>query len=95
MFEGRLETFLKVAESGSFTKASEELYITPTAVMKQINSLENELSVSLFARTNRGLTLTKAGESFCADARYILEYVAARRRRRAKLKRAKTESPSA
>lgn len=75
MFEGRLETFLKVAESGSFTKASEELYITPTAVMKQINSLENELSVSLFARTNRGLTLTKAGESFCADARYILEYV--------------------
>mgnify|MGYP001622957961 CR=1 FL=1 len=75
MFDGRLETFLKVAESGSFTKAADALYITPTAVMKQINALERELSATLFERTNRGLRLTKAGESFCADARYILEYI--------------------
>ena len=40
MFDGRLETFVKVAQSGSFTKAAEELYLTPTAVMKQINALE-------------------------------------------------------
>ena len=66
---------IKVAESGSFTKAAEELYITPTAVMKQINSLEKNISATLFSRTNHGLTLTKAGESFLQDARYLSEYL--------------------
>ena len=45
MFDGRLETFVKVAECGSFTKAADALFVTPTAVMKQINALEKELSV--------------------------------------------------
>ena len=40
MFNDYTETFIRVAESGSFTKAAELLYITPTAVMKQINGLE-------------------------------------------------------
>lgn len=75
MFDGRLETFIKVAESGSFTKAADILYVTPTAVMKQINALEKELSVTLFERTNHGLRITRAGESFLQDARYILEYI--------------------
>ena len=74
MFDGRLETFVKVAECGSFTKAADALFVTPTAVMKQINALEKELSVTLFDRTNQGLRITKAGESFLQDARYILEY---------------------
>ena len=75
MFDGRLETFVKVAECGSFTKAADMLFVTPTAVMKQINALEKELSATLFDRTNHGLRLTKAGESFLRDARYILEYM--------------------
>ena len=74
MFDGRFETFIKVAECGSFTKAAEDLYITPTAVMKQVNALEKQLGAILFDRTNHGLRLTKAGESFLQDARYILEY---------------------
>ena len=74
MFDGRFETFIKVAECGSFTKAAEDLYITPTAVMQQINALEKQLGAILFDRTNHGLRLTKAGESFLQDARYILEY---------------------
>lgn len=74
MFDGKLETFVKVAADGSFTKAAEGLYITPTAVMKQINALEVELAVTLFERTNHGLRLTTAGESFLRDARYLLEY---------------------
>lgn len=75
MFDGRLETFVKVAECGSFTKAADALFVTPTAVMKQINALEKELSATLFDRTNQGLRITKAGESFLQDARYILEYL--------------------
>ena len=69
-----LETFIRVAEAGSFNKASEELFITSTAVIKQINMLENDVGVQLFDRTHRGLRLTKSGESLYKDAKYITEY---------------------
>lgn len=59
---------------GSFNKAADQLYITPTAVIKQINLLEVSLDVKLFERTHRGLTLTKAGASLYNDAKYIIQY---------------------
>lgn len=74
MYNPQLETFLKVADAGSFNKAAEEMYITPTAVIKQINLLEGSLDVKLFERTHRGLTLTKAGKSLYRDAKYIIRY---------------------
>lgn len=40
MYNPQIETFIKVADAGSFNKSAEELYITPTAVIKQINLLE-------------------------------------------------------
>ena len=67
-------SFIRVAEAGSFNKAAEDLYITSTALIKQINLLENDLGVRLFERTHRGLTLTKAGESLYKDAKYITDY---------------------
>ncbi len=51
MYNPQLETFIRVADAGSFNKAAEEAYITPTAVIKQINLLEAELDVKLFERT--------------------------------------------
>ncbi len=39
MYNTQLETFLRVAAAGSFSKAADEANITPTAVIKQINSL--------------------------------------------------------
>ena len=69
-----LETFIRIVEAGSFNKAAEELYITSTAIIKQINLLENDVGVQLFERTHRGLKLTKAGESLYADAKYIVTY---------------------
>ncbi|MCM1545079.1 MAG: LysR family transcriptional regulator [Ruminococcus sp.] len=74
MYNPRLDTFLRVADAGSFNKAAEEMYITPTAVIKQINLLESELEVRLFERTYRGLTLTKAGKSLYQDTKYIIQY---------------------
>lgn len=74
MYNPQLETFLRVADAGSFNKAAEELYITSTAVMKQINLLEDSLGVKLFERTHRGLSLTKAGKSLYQDSRYIIQY---------------------
>ena len=74
MYNHQLDTFIKVADAGSFSKASEECFITPTAVIKQINLLEDSLGVRLFDRSHRGLTLTKAGRSLYRDAKYIIQY---------------------
>lgn len=74
MYNPQLETFLRVADAGSFNKAAAEAYITPTAVIKQMNLLEASLNMKLFERTHRGLTLTKAGESLYQDAKYIIQY---------------------
>ena len=67
-------SFMRVAEAGSFNKAAEDLHITSTALIKQINLLESDLEIRLFDRTHRGITLTKAGESLYKDAKYITEY---------------------
>lgn len=74
MYNPQLETFLRVADAGSFSKAAAEAFITPTAVIKQMNLLEADLQVKLFERTHRGLTLTKAGQSIYRDAAYIIGY---------------------
>ena len=74
MYNHQLDTFIVVADSGSFNKAAEALFISPPAVIKQINLLEDSLGVSLFTRTHRGLQLTKAGQSVYEDARYIIAY---------------------
>ena len=50
MYNPQLDTFVTVAERGSFTKAAEELCITPTAVIKQINLLESKLGLKLFGK---------------------------------------------
>ena len=74
MYNPQLTTFISVSENGSFTKAADALFITPTAVMKQINALEERLGITLFDRTNHGLQLTEAGKSFLQDAKYIIDY---------------------
>lgn len=74
MYNPQIETFIKVADAGSFNKAAEEMYITPTAVIKQINLLESSLDLVLFERTHRGLILTNAGKSLYQDAKYIIRY---------------------
>lgn len=74
MYNPFLDTFLTVADCGSFTKAANSLYISPTAVMKQINSLETHLGVQLFTRTQKGATLTDAGKLIYKDAQFIKDY---------------------
>ena len=74
MYNPQLEAFLRVADAGSFNKAAEERFITPAAVIKQINSLAESLSVGLFDRSYRGLRFTKAGRSMYQNARYIIQY---------------------
>ena len=74
MYNPQLETFVCVVEAGSFNKAAERLYISPPAVIKQINLLEENLEIRLFIRTHRGLQMTEAGKSLYQDAKYIIQY---------------------
>lgn len=74
MYNHQLDTFIMVADVGSFNKAAEKLYISANAVMKQINLLERNIGFPLFERTHTGLKLTRAGQSFYKDAKYIVQY---------------------
>jgi DNA-binding transcriptional LysR family regulator len=74
MYNPQLDTFLVTARAGSFSGAAKELYITPSAVLQQINSLEEKLQVSLFTRSNRGLTLTAAGEYLAREVSGLQEW---------------------
>ncbi|MCR5795851.1 MAG: LysR family transcriptional regulator [Solobacterium sp.] len=69
-----LETMIITAEAGSFRRAAERMYVTPSAVIKQIDALEAETGTLLFERTSRGLKLTAAGHSLYTDGKLLLEY---------------------
>lgn len=62
-----LESFVRSAESGSFSAAARRLALTPAAVSRNVAMLERNLGVRLFHRSTRKLTLTEAGENFLAS----------------------------
>ncbi len=55
------KVFYTVAKCGSLTKAAEELYISQPAVSQSVKQLENQLGISLFNRTHRGMELSAQG----------------------------------
>jgi DNA-binding transcriptional LysR family regulator len=59
-----LESFVRSAESSSFSAAARRLALTPAAVSRNVAQLERNLGIRLFQRSTRGLTLTEAGERF-------------------------------
>lgn len=56
--------FIKIIETGSFTKAAEDLGYTQSAISQMVSSLEKELSTTLILRSRKGITLTPDGEEF-------------------------------
>jgi len=72
--------FIKAIETGSFTKAAEELGYTQSAISQMVHSLEEELSTTLILRSRTGITLTPDGQEFlpfikniCNSHRELLE----------------------
>src|SRR5215475_4394159 len=57
-----IKAFDAAARHLSFTKAAQELSVTPAAVSHQIKELEDQIGVSLFQRTSRSMRLTREGE---------------------------------
>lgn len=68
----QLEYFCAVCESGSFTRAAEEHYVSQSAISQQVKTLEAELGVVLLERTGRSFRTTPAGEHFFRKAQDIL-----------------------
>jgi len=72
----QLEYFVRVAELGSFTRASQVLDVAQPALSRQVRSLEVELRQNLLVRNGRGVTLTDAGNLLLEHGRGILHQVA-------------------
>lgn len=68
----QLQYFLAIADAGTFINAAHLLNVAQPALTRQIQALERELGVALFARRPHGVALTPAGMSFAADARRIV-----------------------
>ena len=67
-----LQVFSQVIESGSFSRASEKLGLSTTAVSRQVADLEAHLQTRLLNRTTRRLSLTESGEAFHARCVQLL-----------------------
>ncbi|MEX0430205.1 LysR substrate-binding domain-containing protein [Spiribacter insolitus] len=68
-----LRTFVAIAETGSFSRAAQQIYRTPSAVSMQIKRLEEMLGRALFVREPRQVHLTPEGETMLGYARQLLE----------------------
>lgn len=71
-----LKAFEAAARHLSFTKASEELFVTQAAISHQIKLLEDFLGIILFKRKNRALELTELGKAYFVDISKILHRLA-------------------
>jgi LysR family nitrogen assimilation transcriptional regulator len=69
----QLRNFLMIVECGSITQAAERLGIAQPSLSQQLLRLEDEMGVSLFKRTTRGVALTEGGRIFQEHARNILQ----------------------
>lgn len=67
----QVQYFLKVFETGNFSAAADELYISQSSLSKQIMALESELGFSLFDRSKRKIAISPAGKTFLPHAQSL------------------------
>ncbi|WP_060981467.1 LysR family transcriptional regulator [Vibrio splendidus] len=68
-----LKAFCQLAKSGNYRLASEQLYITQSALTKKIQRLESNIGASLFSRGRNGAELTHAGKTLLVEAQRLVD----------------------
>lgn len=71
----QIKYIVTVAETGNITEAAKRLFISQPSLTNAVRELENEMQVTIFNRTNKGVVVTNEGDVFLSYARQILEQV--------------------
>ena len=71
----QLRYVVTVAETGNITEAAKRLFISQPSLTNAIRELENEMQITLFNRTNKGVVITNEGDVFLTYARQVLDQV--------------------
>lgn len=71
----QLRYVVTVAEKGTISDAAKELFISQPSLTSAIKELENEMQITIFNRTNKGIIVSNAGDEFLSYARQVLEQV--------------------
>lgn len=69
----QLKYAVAVAECGNVTAASQKVFISQPSLTTAIHELENEIGITIFSRTNKGVVVTNEGDEFLGYARQVLE----------------------
>lgn len=69
----QLKYVVTVAEKGTISEAAKELFISQPSLTNAIKELENEIQITIFNRTNKGIVVSNIGDEFLAYARQVLE----------------------
>ena len=69
----QLKYVVMVAEKGTITEAAKKIFISQPSLTNAIRELENEMNITIFDRTNKGISVSKDGEVFLGYARQVLE----------------------
>lgn len=72
----QLRYVIMVAETGTITEAANRLYISQPSLTNAIHELEKEMNITIFNRSNKGISLSKEGDDFLGYARQVLEQAA-------------------
>ncbi|MBE5876817.1 MAG: LysR family transcriptional regulator [Lachnospiraceae bacterium] len=69
----QLRYVVTVAETGNITEAAKRLFVSQPSLTNAIRELEKEMQISIFVRTNKGVTVSNEGDLFLSYARQVLE----------------------
>ena len=69
----QLKYIVTIAEAGTISAAAKRLYIAQPSLTSAVKELENELGITIFKRTNKGVLLSAEGEEFLGYARQVIE----------------------
>ena len=69
----QLKYVVTAAECGTISDAAKQLFVSQPSLTNAIKDIEEEMQISIFYRTNKGITISNEGDEFLAYARQVLE----------------------